>query len=738
MIIYLSSPILAPESFYQKYKLDPEIIDFRISKPDLIYCRGSKRNRLFEIIDLKASDHLKTSHKIQVSMYSIMLDHIIKAQNISGKINMERGGVWLYETDQPEYFSIPAIIPHIDEFLSKELHEFLNTDPHKLPWHLYSRCETCEFFENCKEKAHSTKSVSLLPYLSVYSRKFLRTIPARCETLNDFDKILNSKKAAEYLSNSAIFSDRLDRFKLLTKALLDSQLYLLGGSSVMMPRGESIRIIITLEKEPIGGKLYALGYLRFGGTKIWGNGHEREIFVAENIKGCNGISRKFVQRLLSIMQDIHNYNQNLDWADQQSLQTYIYDNLEFQLFNELLLDSLTDAKIAKSVISLLFYFQSEVLFQSDEHPANTTNFPLVVITETIKQLFAVPIYTSFDLESVYKIFKSEDSKYDYKKSNYFHFEYSNTLKPNAIFDVWHEGKKENIDSIIKELKKRLSAKNEIIKGIREKAVNQETNNPILFAWPEKFLFPEREPYSSPIISKLVFIAKYEKILEFLNIRSQRSLPLYERKKDGTCFILKAVENNSNEFITDHSEYDYLLKDGFFWLFSENNEEGDRQQLVYMDYRYENPFWVPKHVKICIVKNIYIDHSIKKKLYLKMDLLKGELSPRIRKGKEYLLQARFTDFNNSKILNNLREIDSKDKNKLIDLLTEPNSYLSRLSVPGDIRKIVDSLLKKAKFTKSQITAFYHVLNFNLTLVWGPPGTGQNSFHCLNIIIIAANF
>lgn len=730
--------LLAPESFYIKYNLNPEIIDFRISKPDLIYCRSDNGNRVFEIIDLKASDHLKTSHKIQVSMYSLILDHVLRHQKVTGKSNMELGGVWLYEADQPEYFRIPSIIPHLEEFLNKELQEFLRIEPHQLPWHLYSRCETCEFFEFCKERAHSIKSVSLLPYLSVYSRKYLRTISKPCETLDDFYKILRSRKANELLSNSAIFGGRVDRFKLQTQALIDSQLFLLGGSSVMMPRGENVRLIITLEKEPISGKLYALGYLRYGGTKIWGNGYEREIFVAQNVKKCDSIRRKFISRLLEIMTDIHNFNEDLEWREQQSLQTYVYDNLEYQLFNDMLLDELTNAKIAKAVVTLLFYFQSEVLFQSDEHPSDTTNFPLVVITEAIKQLFAVPIYTAFNLESVYNVFKPEDSQYDYKKSNYFHFEYSNAIKPNAIFDVWHEGKKDNIDSITRELKKRLNAKNNVINGIREKAINPQTGDSILFAWPDKFLFPNPDKYSSPILSKLAFITKYEKILEFIGIKSQRSLPLYERIKNGICFILKATGDDSNQFTTETSEFDYLLEDGFFWLLSEYNEEGDRSQMAYMDYRYKEAFWAPKNLKIYLAVVDNISSYSKKRLHITLDLKRGTSSPRILKGKEYLFQAKFTDFNNSKILANLQAIESNDSNRLIDLLQDPNSYLSKISVKKEIKDIANSLLKKARFTDSQKAAFNHLLNYNLTLVWGPPGTGKTHFIALALLLLQQTF
>jgi hypothetical protein len=62
----------APDSFYEDFNMDKnkEVL-INNCRPDLIYCRESDGKKIFEVIDLKASDHMKTSHKIQVGFYSL-------------------------------------------------------------------------------------------------------------------------------------------------------------------------------------------------------------------------------------------------------------------------------------------------------------------------------------------------------------------------------------------------------------------------------------------------------------------------------------------------------------------------------------------------------------------------------------------------------------------------------------------------------------------------------------------
>lgn len=725
--------LIATDSLYKSLGLDPLEVEFKASKPDLVYCSDSVNRKYLEIIDIKASDTLKTSHKLQVAVYSLILKHMIEDYKLPYNSISNRGAVWLYEKDEPEYFNLSNVLPHLEDFLKIDLKEFLKSDPHDLPWHLYSKCETCEFFKYCKDEAYTRNSVSLIPHLSVSGRKYLHNL--KCNTLNDFLHLLCSEQAEELLSNSKHFSGRISKFRLKVKALMESKLLLYGNSSAIMPKGENIRIIISIEKEPISGKIYALGYLRSGGKKIFENGSEVKTFIANSDKESDKIRREFLKNLYKTLSQIHKYNCNKDWKDQLSLQTYIFDRYEYELFNNLLIESLNDFNIAEKVLQLLFYFHSEILFNTDEQPENVTNFPIVIISDVINNLFAVPIKVSYSIYELYKIFKPSGVNFNYNRNEYFDFEYINQLKSNAIFELWYKGEKDLQEAIRKKIQKRLLIKNFIIDGIREKAVSLKTKNSILFAWPGKFLFPQSNNFRNPILSKLFFLTYYEKLLEYLKIKNNRLLPLNERLNNGYAFILKALNENGDTFITDRTEYDYLFEDVFQWLISEYNEEGDLQQMIFMDLRMRNKNYVPSNLKLHIVK-IKPEESIGNKLRLKIEFV-AEGSLKISKSKKYLVQPRFTDYNSQKIIDTLKNIDKNIdlyKHKIIKLIKNPEKFLIKLTQPRNLISIVKSLIPKAQFTKSQQSAFNHFLRYNLTLVWGPPGTGKTHFIAASLLVI----
>lgn len=722
--------LIAPDSLYKSLNLDPLEVEFKASKPDLIYFNISEKKKCLEIIDIKASDRLKTSHKLQVAMYSLILRHMIEEFKLPYDLVSEKGAVWLYEKDEPEYFNLSNVLPHLEDFLKNDLKEFLKSKPHDLPWHLYSKCETCEFFRYCKNEAYSKKSVSLIPHLSVNSRRYLHNL--KCETLNDFYNLLNSEQANELLSNSAHFSGKISKYKLKVKALLESKLLVYGGSSAIMPKGENIRIIISIEKEPISGKLYALSFLRYGGRKVFQDSLDIKIFIASSNKQTDKIQREFLKTLYKTLHQIHKYNYKREWKDQLSLQTYVYDNYEYELFNNLLLESLKDSDIAEKVLKLLFYFHSEILFNSDEHPENVTNFPVVKISEVINNLFAVPINVSYSIDKIYEIFKPDGVNFIYDRNDYFDFEYINQLKSEAIFELWNKGKKHLAEKIGKKIRYRLRTKNFVIDGIREKAISSQTKNSLLFAWPDKFLFPESNNFSNPILSKLSFLTYYEKLLEYLKIKNNRLLPLNERINSGNAFILKAQNNNGDSFITDSTEYDYLFDDIFQWLLSEHNEEGDLQQMTFMDLKLRNRNYVPSSLKLHLVK-IKSKELVRNKLLLRLDFVaKGNLN--ISKGKKYLLQPRFIDFNSQKIIETIEEIDEGNKQNVIKLLKNPERFLTKLILPNNLISIVKSLIPKAQLTESQKSAFNHFLKYNLTLIWGPPGTGKTHFIAASLLTI----
>ena len=149
--------------FLKGYGLDPDMHRFSPCRPDLI--RVDEEGRL-SVIDIKASEDLSVSHRVQATLYALILDHALDLLGISVPVDLSRAGIWLYGKDEPEYFDLSLNIRVIEDFFRHRLPGILAGPPEDVPWHITPRCEACEFYPHCRAGAEASSSVSLLPGLS--------------------------------------------------------------------------------------------------------------------------------------------------------------------------------------------------------------------------------------------------------------------------------------------------------------------------------------------------------------------------------------------------------------------------------------------------------------------------------------------------------------------------------------------------------------------------------------------
>ena len=76
---YIYQPTLAtPPGFYARYGLDPAVVEVTDCRPDLIACVPSDDGPVLRVIDVKASPGLKLSHRIQATLYTLILGHVLE------------------------------------------------------------------------------------------------------------------------------------------------------------------------------------------------------------------------------------------------------------------------------------------------------------------------------------------------------------------------------------------------------------------------------------------------------------------------------------------------------------------------------------------------------------------------------------------------------------------------------------------------------------------------------------
>jgi hypothetical protein len=269
--------------FLQNYDLDPGMHRFSPCRPDLV--RVDEEGRL-QIIDIKASEELSVSHRIQATLYALILEHALDLLGLDLRVDRNRAGIWLYGEDEPKPFDLHLNIRVIEDFFRHRLPGILAGPPGDVPWHLTPRCESCEFYPHCRAEAEDSSSVSQIPGLSPIGRRYLREAPwdggLSINALSDLEAFLRDPASDGCLDNCGSLAGQGDRLRATVRALSTGEVVSLAATSLALPVYEDIAVILTFQKDPVSGRTYALGFRRSRGKAVYGTASHEEIFVAAN------------------------------------------------------------------------------------------------------------------------------------------------------------------------------------------------------------------------------------------------------------------------------------------------------------------------------------------------------------------------------------------------------------------------------------------------------------------------
>jgi DNA replication ATP-dependent helicase/nuclease Dna2 len=689
--------------FHERYGLDPELIHFPACRPDLLRFRNGK----FEIVDVKASDALKASHRVQVAFYALVLEDILPNQQEG--VNNEDGYIWLYECNEPESFELAPSLRVLKNFFSDKLQTVLQQPYQKAFWHLSSRCEWCDLFQSCQKEALEQQNVSLVPGLTHGSRRFLRD-QLEVDTLSELEKVVKRGDAESKLKNCGSLSGRARRLRNSVNALTRKTCIQQGGGTMRLPIREDVRLILTVQKEPVSGRIYAAGFQRLGGQAAYGDGQSSYVEVAASPQECENVRVNFLEALYQELYQLHKYNESKAWKEQKSLQIYTFDASDHRLFEEMIFAHLQSQQHTRQAMQLMLYFQSEKVAESKVHPVQEVSHPVVPVQNLLQEVLALPEPVAFQLQSALKHLLGESSRYPVNER--FHYRFNAALRAGPVLKIWESGTPRGKASIQRELIRRMQGTGDLLMALRE-AVGEH-----LFAWPRKFVFPRFRPFQEPKLSRLSFVIRYESLQRALEVREARAKPYLERLHQGTTISLRKEEGNNWTVLSalDASQFD---DHGGFksFLLSTTCSEGTRKQMAFDDFRYRSWFSVKSDfVWVVGVKEVQVDGSsgLITAMVLSADPDLLEQPPGVR----FHLHPRFTDFTSDRQIDALAGWDENPNSLLIQLLKTPHQI-----GPVDDKAALPS---PTGLTPSQLEAFHRMWSHQLTLVWGPPGTGKTHF------------
>lgn len=304
--------------FLRRFSLDPNTIYLGPARPDLIElipaADNSENRYRLRIWDFKASQSARHEHFIQVAYYSFLLETVLELAHLTDTFETDIEFAVIRSRDGIEEFELAPYRLAVADFLTHRAPTILKTPAADAHFHVHEKCALCEYLETCRTEADAHYDLSRIAYMRSESKRRLRQAGikthrelAQITQESNGDQITNLRSLSHDLSNNLI------RYMTSAKTLEDGQRRPLETSTLLMPRYENVRIVLSAEQDPVTNTCFALGIKTYEG---WNEGNNQplgneEIFISSSPDREADILLRFLQTLNELLIRIDSQNQTL-------------------------------------------------------------------------------------------------------------------------------------------------------------------------------------------------------------------------------------------------------------------------------------------------------------------------------------------------------------------------------------------------------------------------------------------
>ncbi|KAF9116301.1 Tripartite DNA replication factor [Mortierella sp. AM989] len=784
------------ESFYTSKLKKAGIVfgrfipDFIRILPGTLGLDGRRKKRLF-IIDAKSSSHVKISHQIQVTLYAIFIDHLIKVYGQEHLLEIDpQGGVWIPQYQDPQSFSLTFMRPIVEKFIFEELPSILMKPLVSAKWHIDSPCHQCDFLTNCKVDAIEQKTLSSIPLLSKKSALWVKSLfksPSGCQTdIQDLEDLIRDKallsKSDQVSLTKALRLDADGKSPLLA-AYQTRTLQVLDIRTMSLPRQIQDRLLINILMDPLTTFPFAYSLNMFKeqnlhpsrsvtNTIIFSS-HSTDTITSDHIRLTVELIDNLYEWLLQISQirpkppvlSIFFYNQMMEDQFSALLHKVVSGKFEgVSTFSSVIKERAMDL--------LVNMYEDPSFLMLPELMENKTRLPdFLQLTQGFKNFNLVHDKRVFSIETALRqvVVLPVVGSYSFKDI----MTYLVDVEAPAIFD---ESERDddgyNLDSIYLKWVSGISG-GEIQRAI-EKWVEQQDVilislyklirrkhddlSAVLLAPQAPFKMRSRLNIQHSALAQIAFFKQWEAIISAENRRmirvSQtkdeamqrqyifqcrflgRHIGLLPGAEPGTRSPREPSNKPSSEYVAMFEVTSRLdpgsIALGTFkqYILSADNATGLSDRMRFNDINaLLRAYGHGSPVIACIP---YYDPETKT-IYVSGGYSAMVEALGLIEGEHYIIERREQDMTLSTSMNKLMEMDTNCR-LFLDLMNDPNKWgQQRPDKSGDVfLESITNSQRQYDMTLSQEQAFAKVINNRLQIIWGPPGSGKTHFLALTVL------
>ena len=440
---YAAQANLTPRS--QPKFLEGTDLALKRNLPDLIRfaAPAGHGDRVFTIIDVKATRRATAFHKTQVAFYVRVLEELLREMGLSAQARLDdHGEIWRIpdhgvatgEDHQVERFALAPYLRMVDDFCRNILpgiarKKVLPTFDETF-FHLYFKCEQCEFIDHCARSIDpqlppEKRDVSAVAGLTHEAKRSLLRLDVR--------SVADLSKAAGLAKQPGIgwsLGRRAETLKARAQALATNQIIrTVDEHTFLMPPRADVILLLSVDHDPVDDRIAAIGYRRVEGGKVVG----QKIEIPKSGE-AEDEALAMITVLAALIDDLTAIDQaNASAPAGQGVFAHIffYEPTEATALQNALGRHLDNAQIRGGLLHLVRLFPPDEVVPEPEFKG-VHHLPATAVRSVVEQLYALPAMVAYDLRQVSRALEGVGGGPAYRPASGFQRQFSSLLSIDVI------------------------------------------------------------------------------------------------------------------------------------------------------------------------------------------------------------------------------------------------------------------------------------------------------------------